>query len=71
MNGLEDDSARRQPNGFTPVMDDCPIPLKVAIVGAGIGGLMAAIGLRHQGHEVNVCSPQSTIQGIQVSMLGY
>lgn len=28
--------------------------LKIAIVGAGIGGLMAAIGLRKNGHEVTV-----------------
>lgn len=29
-------------------------PLKVLIVGAGIGGLTAGIGLRRQGHEVTV-----------------
>lgn len=28
--------------------------LKIAIVGAGIGGLMAAIGLRKNGHDVTV-----------------
>lgn len=34
-----------------------PRPLKIAIVGAGIGGLSAAIGLRRAGHQVDVCSP--------------
>ena len=30
--------------------------LKVGVIGAGIGGLAAAIGLRRAGHEVEVCS---------------
>lgn len=33
-----------------------PRPLKVAIVGAGIGGLTAAVALRRNGHEVHVRS---------------
>ncbi len=35
--------------------DEDPEPLRVAVVGAGIGGLCAAIGLRRNGHEVDVC----------------
>ena len=31
-----------------------PAPLNIAIVGAGIGGLTAAIGLRQNGHNVSV-----------------
>ncbi|KAK3328902.1 hypothetical protein B0H66DRAFT_6119 [Apodospora peruviana] len=38
----------------TPLIDDHPIPLKISIVGAGIGGLTAAIGLRRNGHEVHL-----------------
>jgi 2-polyprenyl-6-methoxyphenol hydroxylase-like FAD-dependent oxidoreductase len=30
--------------------------LKILIIGAGIGGLAAAIALRRQGHEVEVMS---------------
>lgn len=33
--------------------------LIVTIVGAGIGGLMAAIGLAKNGHTVNVCRVKS------------
>ena len=32
-----------------------PGSLRVVIIGAGIGGLTAAIALRRQGHEVLVC----------------
>lgn len=43
-------------DGFSPLVDECETPLKIAIVGAGIGGLSAAIGLRRNGHEVEVGS---------------
>ena len=32
-------------------------PLKVLVIGAGIAGLSAAVGLRRAGHEVEVLSP--------------
>ncbi|KAI0600179.1 hypothetical protein F4775DRAFT_582764 [Biscogniauxia sp. FL1348] len=37
-----------------PLVRDCLTPLKVVIVGAGIGGLSAAIGLRRNGHRVKL-----------------
>ncbi len=37
-------------------LDEHDAPLKLAIVGAGIGGLTAAIGLRRNGHDVDVCA---------------
>jgi hypothetical protein len=40
--------SREQVNGTGPA------PLNIAIVGAGIGGLTAAIGLRRNGHHVSV-----------------
>ncbi|KAK5047454.1 hypothetical protein LTR84_006550 [Exophiala bonariae] len=42
-------------NGLSPQKtDDDVLPLKILIVGAGIAGLTAAVGLRQQGHHVQV-----------------
>ncbi|KAH8676284.1 hypothetical protein BX600DRAFT_508449 [Xylariales sp. PMI_506] len=43
-------------NGSThnPLVHDYPRPLRIAIVGAGIGGLSAAIALRRQGHDISI-----------------
>ncbi|TEA16484.1 FAD-dependent monooxygenase OpS4 [Colletotrichum sidae] len=37
-----------------PLVHDYQRPLKIAIVGAGIGGLSSAIALRRQGHQVDL-----------------
>ncbi|KAK3940044.1 hypothetical protein QBC46DRAFT_459220 [Diplogelasinospora grovesii] len=53
-NGIHHSTPHPHPDGPTPLVDDHPTPLKVAIVGAGIGGLTAAIGLRRNGHHVHL-----------------
>lgn len=45
--------------GLELLADDYPIPLRVAIVGAGIGGLAAAISLRRSGHIVDLYEQSS------------
>ncbi|KAL7266779.1 hypothetical protein RUND412_010656, partial [Rhizina undulata] len=40
--------------GTAIVEQEAPRPLNVIIAGAGIGGLMAAIGLRENGHNVKI-----------------
>ncbi|KAJ6544990.1 FAD/NAD(P)-binding domain-containing protein [Mycena vulgaris] len=49
-------------------LDDLPCPLDVSIVGAGIGGLSAAISLRRSGHNVRIfeASPTKTEIGAGV-----
>ena len=40
------------------------VPLKISIIGAGIGGLTASIALRRQGHDVQVgsCAPATAVR---------
>lgn len=52
LNGHHNTAASAPKN---PLVHDHPHPLKVAIIGAGIGGLSAAIGLRREGHDITVC----------------
>ncbi|WDK12969.1 FAD binding domain-containing protein [Colletotrichum graminicola] len=41
-------------DGLSDLADNHPHPLRITIVGAGIGGLAAAIGLRRSGHTVDL-----------------
>ncbi|CAM1505591.1 Fc.00g112280.m01.CDS01 [Cosmosporella sp. VM-42] len=51
MNGTNDMPSETTRN---PLVHDYPHPLKIAIIGAGIGGLAAAIGLRREGHDISL-----------------
>lgn len=54
-NGVHPTSSRPIKVGPTsPLVDDHPTPLKIIVVGAGIGGLSAALSLRRNGHQVDV-----------------
>lgn len=45
-----------------------PEGLRVLIIGAGIGGLTAAIALRQQGHRVEVCVIGGSVQIVQTAI---
>lgn len=53
-NGITDIPAPTKVGPTSPLVDDHPTPLKIVIIGAGIGGLSAALSLRRNGHQVEV-----------------
>ena len=61
MTGKEAFRNTNEPSSFL-ILDSLSImtsggnaPLRVAVVGAGLGGLAVSAGLRQQGHVVEVC----------------
>lgn len=68
--GLVTDSGPNKVGLTSPLVDEHPTPLKVIIVGAGIGGLSAALGLRRNGHHVQVSlsSPKNTLDSSMLTL---
>ncbi|KAK4498765.1 hypothetical protein PRZ48_009275 [Zasmidium cellare] len=65
----EEAARNERPSDYKPP-SEAPIRLKVAVVGAGVGGLATAVALRRDGHEVHVSEDAPALNelgaGIQV-----
>lgn len=67
--GAQHSSSPNKVGPTSPLVDDHPTPLKVIIIGAGIGGLSAALGLRKNGHQVDVSSGSKLVTSKQILTL--
>ena len=57
-------NAAEHANDSTEFQREAPSGVNVLVVGAGIGGMMAAIELHRQGHDVKIIEAKDAMEGL-------